>query len=103
MICSEGAIRLNWYKILVNGENFLVDADGESTQMGFFVTRDVQAESEISARECALNLVAREMMFRLGKTDLGGTNSTLTVEEVDEIDPSKIDDPLQGYSFYPMN
>ena len=94
---------MNWYKVLVNGENFILDVDGKSTRMGFFVTRDVQAKNEDSARECALNLVAGEMMVRLGKNELEGADSSLTVEEVHEIDLSMIDNPLQGYIFYPMS
>lgn len=94
---------MNWYKILVNGENFIIDVDGESSRRGFFVTRDVQATNEDSARECAVNLVARELMIKLGKKVMEGTDQSLMVEEIDEIDPSMIDNPLQGYIFYPMS
>ncbi len=94
---------MNCYKVLVNGENFIIDVDGESTRRGFFVTRDVHANNEDSARECAVNLVASELLIRFGKKVLEGTDLSLMVEEVHEIDPSMIDNPRQGYIFYPMS
>jgi hypothetical protein len=94
---------LNWYKVLVNGENFFIDVDGVSSRRGFFVTRDVQATNEDSARDCAVNLVAGELMVRFGKKVMEGTELSLMADEIDEIDPSMIDNPLQGYIFFPMS
>jgi hypothetical protein len=89
------------FKVLLRGENFLVESGGSIQKLGFFATRFVQAGSESEAELLAVAVVKGDA--GLAKAVLNERNDPpmINIEEVKPLDAP--DGPGSGYSFFSLN
>jgi hypothetical protein len=52
------------YKVLVRGENFLINVDGCVKKLGFYTTRFVEANDDREAEDNALSLLRTDSKLR---------------------------------------
>lgn len=89
------------YKVLVNGENFLLDYEGRPKKLGFYVWRSVEASDAEAAENAVIELIRGDTRLK-GKA-LNGRDDPpmLYAEEVVEVDERESDEGLDtGFSWY---
>ena len=87
------------YRVLVNGQNFLVELDGALQNLGFYATRFVEAENETVAEEKAIELFRSDTYLQgIAKND-HESSPMLFVEEMDEVDGDEMQSAT-GFSWY---
>jgi hypothetical protein len=85
------------FRVLVNGEDFNARIDGESRNVGFYVTRIVTADDQQKAGAIAEESVKRDLPANVSASGQSRVAS-IEIEEGDDADSE-----LQfGYSFYLM-
>ena len=90
------------YILLLNGQNFWLNLDGEPKRIGFFTTRFIQAKSEEEAENLGVQMIRedKELFLRLLNDNLDPP--MIFVDEIEEIEPfNGIEHPDLGYAFYP--
>ncbi len=89
------------YRVLLNGQNFLLDVDGEVGRHGFFTTRFVEAQDLDAAVETAIEHLRRER--DVDNIGLNGSDDPprVVAEKIEEI-PSfdGVESPSPGLAFY---
>ena len=50
-------VQLNHYRVLIDGQNFIIDYEGVVKPYGFYATRFVKAESHDQAEEVAVQMI----------------------------------------------
>jgi hypothetical protein len=91
---------MNQYKVLVNGQNFLFNFNGEVQKIGFYTTRVVKADSFEDAEQKAIELIKNEETLK-GNTLNHKTDSPMIY--IDEIGMIETDNELlkdTGFSCY---
>lgn len=85
------------YRVLINGENFLLNFDGRVQKMGFYTNRFVEADNPEDAEQVAIEMMRRE--DKLKQIVLNDQNDPpkLFVEEIAEVEQLETQ---QGLSFY---
>lgn len=75
------------YSVIVSGENFILNMNGEQKIYGFITTRNVKAASIEDAKKAAINLVENDVdLVRLMSQKQNDLNPpTLFVEEMYEL------------------
>ena len=72
------------YSVIVSGENFILNIDGEQKLYGFITTRNVKAASIEDAKKAAIALVEHDIdlikLMNINQSDLNPP--TLFVEEM---------------------
>lgn len=100
---SKGAMRNSKkYKVLVRGENFLLNVDGKNQKLGFYTTRFLEAQNEEGAEEMAIALVRDDPKLRSGVLNEQSDTPVMFAEEIVELesfDGREI--PRTGFVFYP--
>jgi hypothetical protein len=71
------------YRVMLRGEGFRTEIDGEERPVGFFTTRYVDVASSAEARERAVSSLRRERKFRGLSRSLSSEN--VAVEEMAEV------------------
>lgn len=71
------------YKVMLRGEGFRTQIDGEEKTVGFFTTRYVDAASSAEARERVVAALRREQKFRWLSRSL--PSESVAVEEMAEV------------------
>lgn len=92
------------YKVFVNGQNFLLNLDGESKKVGFYATRFVEADNEDEAEGKVIGIFQSESQLRDNILNDNSDNPMMYVESVSEV--KSFDDVGRtdaGYSFYYEN
>lgn len=87
------------WRVLLNGQNFLMDVDGQLTKLGFYANRYVEAESSELAELAAVQCVREDETFdsvRNEKSD----SPMIFAEEIEEIMPDSDETAGAGYTFY---
>lgn len=85
------------FKVLVNGENYQMEVDGELQLLGFFATRFIHADSREEAGRLALTSIESDLAEQIPGT------STLKIVSIDQIETiSELPQP-SGFSFYRMD
>lgn len=51
---------MNWYRVRLNGQNFLLNFDRKPQKYGFYTTRDVEAKSFEDAELKAVELIKND-------------------------------------------
>lgn len=91
------------FRILIKGENFLT-ALGSSTarKHGFFVTAQVDGESEEAAEKQAFVLLRADEELRKRVQNSSDDRPRLSVEKIIPIEATSIDDPrpFTGFAWY---
>ena len=87
------------YKVLIEGANFLIEFDEETTKYGFFTTRFVEAENEEAAENQAIEMV-RLKLVRLVKNNRDDS-PVMFVEEIVELEPfEELPVPQPGFAWF---
>jgi hypothetical protein len=55
---------MNRYSVRLNGQNFLLNFEGNAQKFGFYTTRDVEAESFEDAELKAVQIVRKDETIR---------------------------------------
>lgn len=87
------------FRIMLEGNNILMQEDSQINKFGFFTTRLVEAESENVAKELAINLVVSELNLII----LNSTTAppSISIESIDEVTSFGNDlAPGKGFSWY---
>ena len=90
------------YKVLVRGDNFWLNLEGENQKLGFYTTRFVEAQNEDEAEEKAIALLRNDPKLRSGVLNEQSDSPVMFAEEIVELnsfDGLKI--PGTGFIFYP--
>ncbi|HJP95836.1 MAG TPA: hypothetical protein VJ843_00535 [Candidatus Saccharimonadales bacterium] len=85
------------YRVLINGENFLLNIDGRVQRMGFYTTRFVEAKDAEQAEAIAVELIKRDTKLSETVLNKRGDSPMLHAEEVEEVEESGAQ---LGYAFY---
>lgn len=89
------------YAIFIDGENFLLNLEGEDKRFGFFVTKNVRSECESRAIESAIASIKSDPKFAQAYERSHLVEPTLTVKVVHILDKNNVMSDT-GYTFYPM-
>ena len=89
------------YKVLVHGQNFLLDVDGKVKKVGFYTTRFLEANDDQEAEENAISTLRNDPTLRSGVLNEKSDAPMLYVEEIAELDSFEgLTLPGTGFSFY---
>ena len=92
---------LNKYKVLVRGQNFLLNVDGSVGKFGFFTTRFAEADTPAQAEETAILALRADSTLRSNTLNDEADTPMLFVEDIEELDSfDGITPPGAGFSFY---
>ncbi len=85
------------YKVLLQGENFLLDMDGNKQKYGFFTTRWVQAGHPSEAEALALQELHNDKKLKGMAYNAADDPPVLRVDEWEEVDALQ---PATGLALY---
>ena len=92
-----------WYRCFIKGENFPGAIIGESTPIGFFTTRFVEASSVEEAEAKALTNLKNEQTFSSLPPGFDRpVNAKVLFENIEEVERSVVDETNLGFSFFVM-
>lgn len=86
------------YRVLLKGENFLVECDGTVERWGFYTTRFVEAVDEDHAEQTAVDLIRNDARLREAVHNERSDPPMIFLEEIDEI--ATFESQGAGYTFY---
>jgi hypothetical protein len=89
------------FKVMVNGQNFLIEYDGKAVRMGFYTTLFLEATDPESADFAAANLLRADPKLRdilLNERDDPPRLVTEGIEEIQSFDGCQL--PRTGFVFY---
>lgn len=89
------------YRCSICGENFPGDMLGESSPIGFYTTRFVNADSPEQAEMLALDLLRGEEFFNI-PAEKRSEDAKVFFEEIAEVAPDTERVPNSGFSFFVM-
>jgi len=73
------------FQVLLKGENFLLNIDGELRQFGFKTTRWIKAADELEARKIATILTRQDPHLQANQINESQVPSRIVVEDVKEV------------------
>ena len=79
---------MNKYRVSINGENFLLNFDGQIQKVGFYVTRVVDARNSQGAELAAVDLVRNDSWLKGNVLNERDDPPILYAEEIEEIEES---------------
>lgn len=85
------------FRVLVNGQNFLLNQDGIAQKTGFYTTRFVEAQDVEQAEAIAVELIKNDTKLSGIILNQGGDTPILYVEEIEEV--KQLQQQI-GYAFY---
>ncbi len=89
------------FKVLLRGENFLVESGGSIQKLGFFPTRFVQAGIESEAELLTVALVKGDAGLAKAMLNERSAPPMISIEEVKLV--AVPDGPGSGYSFFSLD
>ena len=90
------------YKVLVRGENFLMNVDGEDQKLGFYTTAFVEAQDEEEAEQRAIGLLRDDREFRRSVLNEQSDAPMMFADEMHEVESFEgLHLPRTGFSFFP--
>jgi hypothetical protein len=90
------------YKVLVRGENFLINLEGEDQKLGFYTTAFVEGQDEEQAEQRAMALLRNDKEFRWSVLNEQSDAPMMFVDEIDELQSFEgLNLPRTGFSFFP--
>jgi hypothetical protein len=90
------------FKVLVRGENFLINLDDVKQKMGFYTTRFVEAESEEAAENVAMDMLRHDPKLVKGVLNERSDPPMMYAEEIEELKSFEgFPVPGGGFAFYP--
>jgi hypothetical protein len=91
------------YRVLLRGENFLIDVDEKRTRMGFFTTRFVQADNREGAELLAVDLIRNDGWLKGAVSNPRTDPPVIFAEEIEATEDGSVPDVGAGFSFFPMD
>ena len=85
------------YRVLLNGENFLLNMEGKESYMGFYTTRFVTAASPEEAEQSAVNDIKTD--DKIKGTILNSTEHETPMIYMDEIEEIQENEKEESYGF----
>jgi hypothetical protein len=73
------------FRVLLNGENFLIKIDGREQRCGFYTTRVIEAATKDEAKALAIDLVRSEPRIVAMVRKPGSDDAVVSAEEVEEV------------------
>lgn len=90
------------YKVLINAQNILTEADGKMCHYGLYTTRLVLATDRKTAIYKAIDLIKNEENFKTLSLNNADDPPRINVEEIEEVDQTLYSNrKFGGYSLYP--
>jgi len=87
------------FRLLLLGENFPLEVDGEKASMGWFKTVWVEAANEDEAKAKSLEMILAERLFASVPK---GCGARISLEEVEEVELTELPDTPGGFTFFRM-
>jgi hypothetical protein len=78
--------RMSKYRVLINGENFLLNSEGRPQKLGFYVTRFVDARDAEDAENAAVALIREDVALQGLVLNNRDDPPMLYAEEVEELE-----------------
>ncbi|MCA1592796.1 MAG: hypothetical protein LC754_09135 [Acidobacteria bacterium] len=89
------------YRVLINGENFLLNFDRQLQKLGFYVTRVVDARNPEEAELAAVNLVREDSRLKDNVLNERDDPPMLYADEIEEIEESEGEENVDtGFSWF---
>jgi hypothetical protein len=89
------------YRVLINGETFLLNFDGQPQKLGFYVTRVFDAQSPNEAEFAAVDSVREDSHLKGNVLNERDDPPMLYAEEIEEIEESNREENVNtGFSWY---
>jgi hypothetical protein len=89
------------YRVLINGENFLLNFDGRPRKSGFYVTRFVDAADSEDAENAAVASLRDDAALKGLVLNSRDDPPTLYADEVEELEAYDPDENVDtGFSWY---
>jgi hypothetical protein len=90
------------YKVLVRGENFLMNLDGVNQKLGFYTTRFAEAENAEAAEHDVMDLLRNDPTLVERVLNEVSDPPMLYAEEIEELRSFEgFSVPGTGFSFFP--
>jgi hypothetical protein len=87
------------YRVLINGENFLLNFDGRLEKVGFYVTRVVEARKPDEAELAAVDLVREDSRLKDNVLNERDDPPMLYADEIEEMEESE-ENVDTGFSWF---
>jgi hypothetical protein len=92
---------VNQYRVLLRGQNFLLNYEGKVQRLGFYTTRFVEADNEAAAEEKALARLRDDPTLRAAVLNEQSDPPMMFIEEISQLDSfDGLNLPGVGLSFY---
>jgi len=92
------------YRVLIAGDNLLLNFDGQPRKLGFYVSRIVEAQNHGEAEIAAVDLIREDSRLKGNVLNEDDDPPMLYAEEVEEIKESNaLQNVATGFSWYPMD
>ena len=89
---------MSYYRVILNGENFLLEVDGSIRRVGFFTTRFVQAPDRSAAAYAAMGALKAE--GSLSPLNRPEDPTRVVVDEIEEVGEDEIPPVAAGFAFF---
>ena len=89
------------FRAVINGENFLINMDGDIAKYGFITFREVDAADPQAAELAAVQVLRDDQEFRAVVRNSKDDPPTMTVTELSEVEEGR-DDLPSNFIYYPM-
>jgi CO dehydrogenase/acetyl-CoA synthase gamma subunit (corrinoid Fe-S protein) len=90
------------YRVLIRGENFLINLDGVNQKVGFYTTRFVEAGNEAAAEHAAMDVLRGDPELVKGVLNEKVDPPMMYAEEVEELESFEgLRVAGTGFAFYP--
>jgi hypothetical protein len=91
---------MNRHRIRLNGQNFLLNLQGEPRRYSFYTTRDVEAVSFEEAESKAVDLIRNDDSLKKSSPGMVADSPMIFVEEIRILKPDEERLENSGYTFY---
>ncbi len=95
---------MRYFRVSVEGRNFIFNSEKGLERLGFFTTRYVKARDERESKDAALNMIRNDESLAASILNKNNEAAELYVDHIEELASFEgINVPGAGYSLYPMN
>ena len=91
---------MDWYRVRLNGQNFLLSLDEGSKKYGFYVTRDVEAQSLEDAELKAVELIKNDRKLLDRVENQINDSPMIFVDDIRIFEPSEEKINSSGFTYY---